>query len=145
MVLSISDFFRKMHRGEEGFTLIELLIVIAILAVLAAIAIPLVVNRIDKARESADLANVSQLQSAVDLYLLDFDSGGENKPATDLRGLAGISDGIVDNGKTEDLWMGKLVSAGYLQKLVESPYGDAYKLKTGGTTGNLVVTTTHTP
>lgn len=131
MVLRIAQFFRNLHREEKGFTLIELLIVIAILAVLAAIAIPLVVNRIEQARESADKANVAQLQSAVDLYMLDYGAGKE---------------GLVELNKdmAEDEWMEThLKGKGYLQKKVDSPYGGDYHYKLAETgLGNLIVEST---
>ena len=111
MVTNTARFLRSLHRKEGGFTLIELLIVIAILAVLAAIAIPLVVNHIDKARVAADKANVAALQLAVDMY--EFN----REPGTDLTELT------PDQANGAEGWIGVLVDAGFLQKGVKSPYG----------------------
>lgn len=111
MVTDMARFLRSLHREERGFTLIELLIVIAILAVLAAIAIPLVVNQIDKARVAADKANVAALQLAVDMYEFDRDPGVNP---------TGLTQGEA-NGTEK--WIGELIAAGFLQKGVKSPYG----------------------
>ena len=48
----------KKKLNKKGFTLAELLIVVAIIAVLAAIAIPVFNSQLEKARESADIANI---------------------------------------------------------------------------------------
>ena len=129
MVTDMARFLRCLHREERGFTLIELLIVIAILAVLAAIAIPLVVNQIDKARVAADKANVAALQTAVDMYEFEKD---------DRTDITGLTQGKA-NG--EGGWIGALITAGYLQKPVESPYkeSDGYELKEASGTKILLV------
>ncbi len=130
MVTDMARFMRSLHREEGGFTLIELLIVIAILAVLAAIAIPLVVNQIDKARVAADKANVAALQVAVDMY--EFERKGE--------GHGPLEQGIA-NGNQK--YITQLIAKGYLQKPVESPYdGGGYELKPADGTGILLVEST---
>ena len=47
---------KKMNK--KGFTLIEMLVVIAIIAILVSIIIPVVSDSTEKARESADAANI---------------------------------------------------------------------------------------
>lgn len=54
--------------AAKGFTLIELLIVVIIIAILAAIAIPQFSNSSTDAQESASLANLATIRSAVELY-----------------------------------------------------------------------------
>ncbi|WP_200934184.1 prepilin-type N-terminal cleavage/methylation domain-containing protein [Massilia sp. Leaf139] len=54
--------------AAKGFTLIELLIVVIIIAILAAIAIPQFSNSSGDAQESASIANLATMRSAIELY-----------------------------------------------------------------------------
>jgi type IV pilus assembly protein PilA len=64
---------KKMN--NKGFTLMEVLIVVAIIAVLVAIAIPVMTNQLEKAREAVDAANLRAAYAEVmsDLLLGDGD------------------------------------------------------------------------
>lgn len=48
----------KKRLNKKGFTLAELLIVVAIIGVLVAVSIPIFTSRLEKARESTDVANM---------------------------------------------------------------------------------------
>ena len=48
---------RKM-KNSKGFTLMEMLIVVTIIAILVAIMIPVMTTQLERARETADLANI---------------------------------------------------------------------------------------
>ncbi|MBE7008283.1 MAG: type II secretion system protein [Ruminococcaceae bacterium] len=70
--------FKK--NNQKGFTLAELLIVVAIIAVLIAIMIPTFGGQLEKARESADLANLrAAYAEATIVYLNDQDSATATK------------------------------------------------------------------
>lgn len=56
-------------KSKEGFTLIELIVVIAILAILAVIAVPRLVQNIDSATNSENVATARTLNGAVAMYL----------------------------------------------------------------------------
>ena len=144
MVLKIADCLRNLHREEKGFTLIELLIVIAIIAVIAAIAIPMVASRIDDARESADRANVRNLQSLADQYYVDKGEypGTYETPTDDVGVVVG------------DDWIDDLKGSYLHEEGVDSPYPDTIKdsgepgytltVKKGAKKGALVGTVTST-
>lgn len=64
----------KMKRLKErkGFTLAELLIVVAIVAVLVGISVPVFTSKLEKSRESVDVANMRAAKAvAVATYLED--------------------------------------------------------------------------
>ena len=63
----------RLRKEEAGFTLIELLIVITILGVLAAVAVPRYQNYQEDAKEKACLANLSSINSAIEMYAFDHD------------------------------------------------------------------------
>jgi general secretion pathway protein G len=65
-----------MQRGEtvsreRGFTLIEILIVVAILAIMVAIAIPNLLNAIERSRQSRTVADIRLISEGVELYQND--------------------------------------------------------------------------
>jgi len=61
-----------MQRKDRGFTLIELLIVVAIIGIIAAIAIPNLLNAIDRGRQKRTMADMRSAGTAVEAYSVDM-------------------------------------------------------------------------
>lgn len=57
--------------AEDGFTLLELLVVLGIIALLSALVAPQVIRYLSDARSSAAVAQIKNIESAVELYYLD--------------------------------------------------------------------------
>src|SRR2546428_13479279 len=60
-----------MRLNRSGFTLIELLIVVAIIGIIAAIAIPNLLNAIDRGKQKRTMADIRSVGTAVEEYVLD--------------------------------------------------------------------------
>ena len=58
-------------RKESGFTLIELLIVVAIIGIIAAIAIPNLLNAIDRSKQKRSMADIRSIGTACEEYSID--------------------------------------------------------------------------
>jgi type II secretion system protein G len=60
-----------MNRKETGFTLIELLIVVAIIGIIAAIAIPNLLNAIDRSKQKRTMADMRSVGTSCEEYSID--------------------------------------------------------------------------
>ena len=58
-------------RNQKGFTLIELLIVVAIIGIIAAIAIPNLLNAIDRGKQKRSMADMRSIGTAIESYSID--------------------------------------------------------------------------
>ena len=64
----------KKLMNKKAFTLMEMLIVVAIIAVLVAIAIPTFTAQLEKAKESADVANIRAAYASLQVAILSDDA-----------------------------------------------------------------------
>ncbi|HPT08499.1 MAG TPA: type II secretion system protein [bacterium] len=67
-----------MNKKKKGFTLIELLVVIAIIGILSTLAVVSLQNARKSARDAKRIADVKQMQTALELYFNDW----QKYPAT---------------------------------------------------------------
>jgi type IV pilus assembly protein PilA len=59
-------------RNNKGFTLIELLIVVAIIGIIVAIAIPNLLNAIQRAKQKRTMGDIRTSGTAAEAYAVDF-------------------------------------------------------------------------
>jgi prepilin-type N-terminal cleavage/methylation domain-containing protein len=97
---------RHSPRSRSGFTLIELLTVIAILGILAALLFPTVGAALDRAKRSADGANVREIVKAAMIYASD-NSDKLPDPAT-------IPAATLNAPQRAQLWPGIIARNGIL-------------------------------
>ena len=99
--------------GEKGFSLIELLIVMVIIGLLAGLVGPKMFGKVDTSKQKAAKAQISLLETSLDMYRLDMGS----YPTTDM-GLRALRENPGSNSK----WDGP-----YLPKEIPvDPWGNPY-------------------
>jgi general secretion pathway protein G len=135
-----------MRRREKGFTLIELLIVVAIIGIIAAIAIPNLLNAIDRGKQKRTMADIRSIGTAVEAYAVDnnaYPSWGEDTVANTVG--QDTDDGGVEpiyikqcpetDGWTNDLYYWSATGGDYTVGSPGKDGGDPdLNLSAGGTT-----------
>jgi|ETNmetMinimDraft_2_1059921.scaffolds.fasta_scaffold68837_2 prepilin-type N-terminal cleavage/methylation domain-containing protein len=106
-------FYKKVKHGpgSGGFTLIELLVVIAIIGILSAVVLASLNSARQKSRDAKRVADLKQLQLALELY---YDDNTSTYPAT----------------------LAPLETGGYIPVIAKDPNGVAYSYAALGTIPN---------
>ena len=76
-----------LRRKDKGFTLIELLIVVAIIGIIAAIAIPNLLNAIDRGKQKRTMADIRSVGTACEEYAIDLNVYPVAAAMTTLEGV----------------------------------------------------------
>ena len=65
------DSKKDMKGNQKGFTLIELLIVVAVIGIIAAIAIPNLLNAMDRGKQKRTMADLRSIGTVIEEYSVD--------------------------------------------------------------------------
>lgn len=101
-----------MTQNKKGFTLIELLVVIAIIGLLSTLAVIALNNARAKSRDAKRVADVKQIQSALELYY------------NDANGYPATADVVIDGATA--LKFGTTEYMKIVPKAPEPPVGNVY-------------------
>ena len=92
-----------LKRDSKGFTLIELLIVVAIIGIIAAIAIPNLLNAIDRGKQKRTMADMRSVGTAVESYAVDNNVYPVASAATTLKTIVEAG-AYIKNMPVADGW-----------------------------------------
>lgn len=110
----------------KGFTLVELLIVLMIISLLVAVVGPTLYQKINPAKASAARAQMDNLSTAMDSFLLDI-----GRYPTKREGL----DVLFYKPGNLNKWNGPYVK----KELPNDPWGSPYQYRTPGTHGQFEI------
>jgi general secretion pathway protein G len=123
-------------RRDFGFTLIELLIVVAIIGLIAAVAIPNLLDAIERGRQKRTMADIRTIANAVEAYSIDHSEPPQYAQAAVTGGLAAdLEVAHLKECPTSDGWRRPLYYA--------SQGSDHYTIGSGGSDGNVPDFTAH--
>lgn len=117
------------QKRQRGFTLMEIMVVIFIMGLLIAVVAPSVLGSQDKAMKQKVMADLSTFEQALDMYRLDNLRFPSNE-----QGLSAL----VIKPTVEPLpraWR----ADGYIRRLPQDPWGNAYQYRSPGEHGRVDV------
>ena len=89
-------------KNQQGFTLIELLIVVAIIGIIAAIAIPNLLNAIQRGKQKRTMGDMRTIATAVESYSIDNNQYPAGTTVTAVAPF--IEPTYIKKVPTEDGW-----------------------------------------
>ena len=92
---------KTIQNRKSGFTLVEIMIVVAIIGLLAAIAIPNFVKARTTAQTNACIANLKQIQGAIEQWALETKQGPAS--AVTLTDISGSSSNYIKQAVNTEL------------------------------------------
>lgn len=110
----MNNNFKQLN--QRGFTLIEIMVVVVILGILAAAVVPKIMSRPEQARIEKAKHDIGALESALNIYKLD----NYQYPSTD-QGLESLVTKPSGSPQPRNYKKG-----GYIKKLNNDPWGNAY-------------------
>ena len=108
-------------QGSKGFTLIELLIVVAIIGIIAAIAIPNLLNAIDRGKQKRSMADMRSIGTAVESYAVDNNVYPVAVTAVALQGL--VQPIYIKSMPTTDGWSNTFAVASAITQYTVTSFG----------------------
>jgi general secretion pathway protein G len=102
---------RKLTKKTQGgFTLIELLIVVAIIGIIAAIAIPNLLNAIDRGKQKRTMADIRSIGTSVEAYAVDVNFYPRNQTFGLIATTAGphVEPTFIRQAPDDDGWGGAM-------------------------------------
>lgn len=133
-----------MKRNSKGFTLIELLIVVAIIGIIVAIAIPNLLNAIQRAKQRRTMGDIRSAATAVEAYAVDLNryppaAGSYDLPFTLGTSTMGTMSGYVSPTYIKSVPMADGWNSWFVY--TTDTNGSAYVFGSGGKDGTFTVTT----
>jgi general secretion pathway protein G len=117
------------RRQQRGFTLLEIMVVIVILGILASLVVPNLMGNKDQADHQKAVSDIVALENALDMYKLD----NSRFPTTE-QGL----EALVTKPQSEPEPR-NYKEDGYIRRLPQDPWGNAYQLMSPGEHGKIDV------
>ncbi|CAM3739199.1 Type II secretion system protein G precursor [Vibrio aerogenes CECT 7868] len=120
----------KTRKQTAGFTLLEVMVVVVILGILATFVVPNLLGNKEKADQKKAIADIVSIENALDMYKLD----NSVYPTTD-QGL----EALVTKPSNPD--PRNYRDGGYIKRLPNDPWGNAYQYLSPGDKGKIDVFT----
>jgi type II secretion system protein G len=130
-----------MKRNQKGFTLIELLIVVAIIGIIVAIAIPNLLNAIQRAKQKRTMADMRSAGTAAEAYAVDFNHYPAAAGYTAPSGIS-VPPGNTFGGASTSSSFNQLVTPTYIRLLPLTDGWSSYFLYDSGTKQHYVIYST---